>query len=178
MTGTKSIYVAMVLALFAGLSYPVIAASPPVRISQVNAALREAGLPVNEFSQRSFAAGIAAGHYRTYEHLVDAMKWHKSQDRFIANFGTFAGFDDAPIILRLSGRVGNINEEEVELRDANYNGHLINKKFDVSLDTKLDSHIMRGSMVEVEYLPGTVRASRVNNLAPEGMEAFWGPVGL
>lgn len=151
-------------------------ADAPVRMEQVNAALREAGLPINEFSQRSFAAGIEAGHYRTYKHLVDAMKWHRERGKTIARFGVFGSFQDPPILLRAKGVVADIGGQRIELKSIESHGQVIGKKFHIQNDTLLEGKLRRGSTVSVEYLPGTVVASRIENLAPEGTEQFWGPV--
>lgn len=152
-------------------------AAHPVRVSQVNAALRQAGLPVNEFSQRSFAAGVVSGHYKTFEQLVDAMMWHKAQGKTIANFGSFKGFDTPPIMLRARGYIANVeHHERIELRDVNVNGHLLYQTFHMSLDTIVEPHMMRGMPVEVEYLPGSKKATKVRALAPEHAEAYYGPV--
>lgn len=166
----------LIVAGIGGAALPALASSP-VRMQQINAALREAGLPVNEFSQRSFAAGVEAGHYRTYEHLVNAMKWHEERGRSIARFGVFGSFNEPPIILRAKGVVANITEKRLELADVEVHGQITEKKFHIKEDTILETHLKRGSTVSVQYLPGTVIASRVENVAPEGLEDVWGPIG-
>lgn len=71
----------------AAVVVPVAQAAP--LLSQVNQALRDAGIAVTGVNQLGWAEGVVVGHYKTYQNLVDAMKWHQQQGRSIPDKSKF-----------------------------------------------------------------------------------------
>lgn len=61
------------------ISVFVVQAAP--LLSRVNQAMRDAGIEVTAVHQIGWAEGVVFGHYKTYDHLVDAVKWHREQGR-------------------------------------------------------------------------------------------------
>lgn len=66
---------------------PVASAAP--LLSQVNQAMRNAGIAVTGVNQLGWAEGVVVGHYRSYQQLVDAMNWHKQHGRTIPDGSKF-----------------------------------------------------------------------------------------
>lgn len=58
-------------------------------LSQVNQAMRDAGIVVTGVNQMGWGEGVVVGHYKTYQKLVDAMKWHRQQGRTIPDSSKF-----------------------------------------------------------------------------------------
>ncbi|HBE90862.1 MAG: hypothetical protein A3G57_01915 [Candidatus Andersenbacteria bacterium RIFCSPLOWO2_12_FULL_45_8] len=69
------------------VSIPVVSAAP--LLSRVNSGMREAGITVNPTNWTGWGEGVVTGHYKTYQQLVDAMKWHKQQGRLFPDTSKF-----------------------------------------------------------------------------------------
>lgn len=70
------------------VAVPVVQAAP--LLSQVNQAMRDAGIAITRLNQLGWGEGVVVGHYRSYQHLVDAMTWHQQQGRAIPDSSKFA----------------------------------------------------------------------------------------
>lgn len=163
-------------------------AAAPSLLDRVNEALREAGIPVNEHTQQTFAAGVASGHYTSYEQLVNAMKWHKAHGRFTADTSMFA----MPQVWKFVGSITEINSKKIEVTGTNANGVEVMPKFNITKDTKIKhgtllltasektrtavlDDLRRGSVVTIWYT-SSHNALVIENMAPPGMGDYFGPV--
>lgn len=69
-----------VAAALAVVFYPTLKVRAAL-VSQVNQAMREAGISVTATNNAAWAEGVLTGHYKSYGQLVGAMKWHKLQGK-------------------------------------------------------------------------------------------------
>lgn len=156
-------------------------------MERVNEALREAEIPVNADTQRAFAAGVASGHYSSYDQLMNAMKWHKQQGRHIPEVKY------VPAAKRVfKGTVTEVNMHTIELEGVNAQGVFVRPKFGITNRTlikggtlligaseevryEVTDEIRRGTQVEVIYTSG-MDAVVIKNLAPVNQGDFYGPV--
>lgn len=164
-------------------------AATPDLMSRVNEALQMAGLPVNTQTQQSFAAGVASGHYTTFDQLVNAMKWHKAHGKTMANTLAFMPMQKT---WAFTGTVTEINNARIELFGMNSNGVEVWPKFKITKWTKfkngvlllnasdevrmeVKNEIRRGSVVTV-WVTSSGEALVIQNNAPWGQADFYGPV--
>ncbi len=164
-------------------------AATPDLMGRVNEALQMAGLPVNAQTQQSFAAGVASGHYTTFEQLVNAMKWHKAHGKTLANTGAFKPMQK---VWAFTGTVTEINNARIELFGTNKDGVEVWPKFKITKWTKIKNGVLllnasdeirmevkdeirRGSVVTV-WATSSGEALVIKNNAPWGQGDFYGPV--
>lgn len=164
-------------------------AAYPTLMSRVNEGLQMAGLPVNAQTQQSFAAGVASGHYWSFDQMVNAMKWHKAHGRTTAN--TWA-FQPKPKTWTFTGTVTEVNWNRLEVWGVNAHGVETLHKFRITDRTQFKNGVLltnasndmryevkdeirRGSTVTVWATPSE-EALVVQNLAPWGQGDFYGPV--
>lgn len=164
-------------------------AATPDLMGRVNEALQMAGLPVNAQSQQSFAAGVASGHYTSFDQLVNAMKWHKAHGKWMADTKVFMPMQKT---WTFTGTVTEINKDTIELFGTNKNGVEVWPKFKITKWTKMKNGVLllnasddvrmdvkdeirRGSVVTV-WATAAGHALVIQNLAPWGQGDFYGPV--
>jgi len=105
-------------------------AASPTLMDRVNEALRIVGLPVNAQTQQSFAAGVANGHYKTFEQLVNAMKWHKAHGKITATF-------NHKKLWVFTGTVTEVNVRRLEVVGLDKRNIEIQQKFRITKNTRL-----------------------------------------
>lgn len=164
-------------------------AAAPTLMDRVNEALMAAGLPVNAQTQQSFAAGVASGHYTTFDQLVNAMKWHKAHGKWMADTTAFKSW---PKTWAFKGTVTEVNEGRIELMGVDANGVEAWPKFRITKNTKVvngvllfnapndvrrevTDEIRRGSVVTV-WTTSSWEALVIKNMTPWGQGDFFGPV--
>lgn len=164
-------------------------AAAPTLMSRVNEALQMAGIPVNPETQQSFAAGVANGHYISFDQLVNAMKWHKAHGRWTASW------NQAPWMTNtwaFKGTVTEVNSDRLEMWGINTNGVEVSPKFRITENTQVRNGVLltnapndvryevkdeirRGSVVTV-WATTAGEALVIKNMAPWGQGDFYGPV--
>ncbi len=164
-------------------------AAAPTLMSRVNEALQMAGLPVNAETQQSFAAGVASGHYTSFDQLVNAMKWHKQHGKMTANTWAFKTMKNT---WAFKGTVTEVNNDRLEVWGINTKGVEISSKFRITNNThvkngvllvnapndvryEVKDEIRRGSVVTVRAT-WSGEALVIQNMAPWGQGDFYGPV--
>src|SRR3989338_2625733 len=118
---------------------PVAQAAP--LLSRVNQAMRSAGISVTRVNQIGWGEGVVIGHYKNYQQLVDAMKWHKQQGRMIPDSSKFAK-GAAAAVASVTGqtkcRTGNVlslSKSQVTITKAGGNVRikLTSKQYDTAV---------------------------------------------
>lgn len=159
-------------------------------MDRINEALMIAGIPVTAGSQQSFAAGVASGHYTTFDQLVNAMRWHKAHGRMTANTAAFKLKPAKTWVFQ--GTVTEVNRSRLEVNGLDRKGMEVQKKFKLTANTKVKNGILlfdaseqtkkevsneirRGSVVKVWYTSSR-EALVIRNLAPIDGGDWFGPV--
>ncbi len=85
----KKLHLAITAALVGVLliGVPVVSAAP--LFTRINPAMQEAGITVNPTNWLGWAEGVVTGHYKSYQQLVDAMKWHQQHGRSFPDTSKF-----------------------------------------------------------------------------------------
>lgn len=121
---------------------PVAQAAP--LLSRVNQAMRDAGIAVTGVNQMGWGEGVLVGHYRSYQNLVDAMRWHSQHGRSIPDSSKFtkavtsAGSSSTAATGKtkcLTGNVVSMSKTQVTITKAGGNVRLRTtaKQYDASV---------------------------------------------
>lgn len=187
---TRTLYpvFAIALALCFVFTGTALAAAPTL-LDRVNEALQTAGLPVNAQTQQSFAAGVASGHYKSFQQLVNAMKWHKAHGRTVADVDAFKPMQK---LWKFKGTVTEVNESRLETVGLNAKGMQVMPKFRITKNTRIQhgtlllevsndirtevkDEIRRDSVVTI-WATRSNEAIIIENMAPQGQADFYGQV--
>lgn len=187
---TRTLYPVFAIALVLSFVFAGSALAASVTLmDRVNEALQMAGLPVTPATQQSFAAGVASGHYTTFQQLVNAMKWHKAHGRMFANTHAFTPMQK---LWKFKGTVTEVNEDRLETVGLTTKGFEVHPKFRItkntrikhgtlllgvsnSIRTEVKDEIRRDSVVTV-WATRSNEAIIIENMAPQGQADFYGPV--
>lgn len=99
------------------VSVPVVSAAP--LLSRINSGMREAGITINPTNWTGWGEGVVTGHYKSYQQLVDAMKWHKQKGLSFPDTSKFtratssAGSGAATTVAAATGKVKCMNNVRV-----------------------------------------------------------------
>lgn len=161
---------------------PVAQAAP--LLSRVNQAMRDAGIVVTGVSQLGWGEGVVTGHYKNYQQLVDAMKWHKQLGRTIPDSSKFTAAvtkTGSASSSSLSTGIKTVNNAEVvsisptrltvKYGKTTKNIKITKKQYDALIGRS----VMVGSSVKVALAGNTLKGNVINN-APAGQEQTYGNV--
>lgn len=148
-------------------------------LGDVNKALRAAGIAVTAGNQLGWAKGVAVGHYKNYQQLLDAMKYHKSLGKSVPDSSKFG---QAVAALVSSGRTTCVNGEVASMSTKalsvkyKQGSSIVTKAFSFTqkqFDIAVGRSISTGSQVKVCTKNNRVVGNAINR-APKGLEATFG----
>lgn len=155
-------------------------------LPRVNDALTAGGFALTFENWQPFAAGVVTGHYKTFEQLAGAAKFHKQrgtlpdESKFSKTVAAAAG----KVTATSPGKTACLNGEALSLSTKNITvkyavkGKVINKAFSLTkkqYDAAVGRSIRKGSSVKVCF-QGNKVAGNLINLAPKGQEETFGNV--
>ncbi|MDZ4341982.1 MAG: hypothetical protein U1E51_06030, partial [Candidatus Binatia bacterium] len=115
----KKLHLTTIVVLVGVLIIGVPLASAAPLFTRINSAMREAGITVNPTNWTGWAEGVVTGHYKNFQQLVDAMKWHQQRGRFIPDTSKFtravtsASSGAATTVAAATGKVKCMNSVRV-----------------------------------------------------------------
>ncbi len=183
--GRKSLIVIVVLIVTVVAFGPALSARAAL-LPRVNDALTAGGFALTFQNWQPFAARVVTGHYKTFEQLEGAAKFHKQrgtlpdESKFSKTVATAAG----KVTATSPGKTACLKGEALSLSTKNVTvqyalkGKIINKAFSLTKKQHVAAvgrSIRKGSSVKVCF-QGNKVAGNVTNLAPKGQENTYGNV--
>lgn len=151
-----------VLAFFAVLLALAIVFSPSLiaraaLLSQVNQAMRDAGIAVTATHQLAWAEGVVVGHYTSFQQLVDAMKWHRLNGRTTPDSSKFTKAI-TKVVSKKKTAQGTVTSFRAPTGSKAGSITIAGITFRLPKGTKVPAGIQVGSIAKVAYTgSGTVR---------------------
>ncbi len=150
-------------------------------LGDVNKSLRQANIAVNAKNNMAWAQGVMQGYYKSYQQLLDAMRWHRSKGRSTpdaSGFGKMVAAAVAAVTTRttcVDGQVVSMSAKAITVSYKQRNS-IVKKAFSMTkkkFDAAVGRSISRGSQVKV-CSKGAKVAGNVINRAPAGLESTYG----